>query len=73
MATNIAFPGRYQSDSDLKVRHHAALLALAETRERCEQAEHRLRHELAELAWPAVLAFLAGGTLMVLTLRLAGL
>ena len=33
----------------------------------------QLRTDHAELAWPAVLAFLAGGTLMVLTLRLAGL
>jgi hypothetical protein len=72
MATSIAFPGRSHPEHDLQAQHRAALQALAETRARCEQAEHRLRRELAELAWPAVLAFLAGGTLTVLTLRLAG-
>lgn len=72
MATSIAFPGRPRPGHDLKARHRAALMALAEARARSERAERRLRHDLAELAWPAVLAFLAGGTLMVLTLRLAG-
>lgn len=70
--SSIALPGPSRHDPDLRARHRAALLALAETRARCEQAERRLRHEVAEFAWPAVLAFLAGGTLTVLTLRLAG-
>ena len=69
---SIALPGPSRHDRDLVARHHAALRALAQTRARCERAERRLRRDLAELAWPAMLAFLAGGTLMVLTLRLAG-
>ncbi|MGE3290381.1 MAG: hypothetical protein AB7I59_07300 [Geminicoccaceae bacterium] len=72
MPSSIALPGSSRPDHDLHAQHRAALEALAETRARCEWAERRLRHGLAELAWPAVLAFLAGGTLMVLTLRLAG-
>jgi hypothetical protein len=70
--SSIALPGPSRYDHDLKARHRAALRALVETRARCAQAEHRLRHELAELAWQAMLAFLAGGTLTVLGLRLAG-
>ena len=69
---SIALPGPSRHDHDLRARHRATLRALAETRARCARAEHRLHAALAELAWPAVLAFLAGGTLMVLTLRLAG-
>ncbi len=69
---SIALPGTARQDHDLAARHRATLRALAQTRARCERAERRLRTDLAELAWPAVLAFLAGGTLMVLTLRLAG-
>ena len=72
MPSSIALPEPSRHDHDLRVRHRAALRALAETRARCERAERRLRREVAEFAWPAVLAFLAGGTLMVLTLRLAG-
>lgn len=73
MPNTLALSATSLSDPDLRLRHHAALVALAETRARCDRAERRLRHDLTELAWPAVLAFLAGGTLMVLTLRLAGL
>jgi hypothetical protein len=72
MPSSIALAAPSRNDHDLRARHRAALMALAESRARCAQAERRLRHEVAELAWPAVLAFLAGGTLMVLTLRLAG-
>jgi len=70
---SLTLPGRCRTDQDLASRHREALRALAAARARCERAERRLRADLAELAWPAVLAFLAGGTLMVLTLRLAGL
>ena len=69
---SLTLPGRCRPDPDLAARHREALRALAATRARCERAERHLRTDLAELAWPAVLAFLAGGTLMVLTLRLAG-
>jgi CO/xanthine dehydrogenase FAD-binding subunit len=72
MSNSIALAASSHTDRELRDKHRAALLALAETRVRCEQAERRLQHGVAELAWPAVLAFLAGGTLMVLTLRLAG-
>jgi len=72
MFNSIALAASSQNHRELRAKHREALLALAETRARCEQAERRLQYDLAELAWPAVLAFLAGGTLMVLTLRLAG-
>jgi hypothetical protein len=72
MPSSIALPGPFRPDHDLRSQHRAAVQALADTRARCERAERRLHRDMAELAWPAVLAFLAGGMLMVLTLRLAG-
>ena len=51
----------------------STLKTLATDRARAERAERRLRLRLAQRAtWPAALSALAGGSAMVLGLRLAG-
>ena len=73
-----AGPGRLASrplrtDDELQLCYVRTLQTLADTRARAERAERRLRSRLAQLTWPAVLSGLAGGSAMVLGLRLAGL
>ena len=62
-----------RTDDELQRCYVPTLQTLAETRARAERAERRLRSRLAELTWPAALCGLAGGSAMVLGLRLAGL
>ena len=61
-----------RTDDELQRCYVATLQTLADTRARADRAERRLRSRLAELTWPAALSGLAGGSAMVLGLRLAG-
>ena len=66
-------PRTIRVDDELQRCYRTTLRSLAEARARADRAERRLRSRLAELTWPAALAGLAGGTVTVLALRLAGL
>lgn len=66
-------PRLVRTDDELQRCYLATLQTLADTRARAERAERRLRSRLAQLTWPAALSGLAGGSAMVLGLRLAGL
>ena len=71
--TRSAGPKRpVRTEDELQRCYVSTLKTLAETRARAERAERRLRSRLAQLTWPAALSALAGGSAMVLGLRLAG-
>ena len=61
-----------RTDDELQRCYVSTLQTLADTRARAERAERRLRSRLAQLTWPAALSGLAGGSAIVLGLRLAG-
>ena len=65
-------PRLVRTDDELQRCYVRTLQTLADTRARAERAERRLRSRLAQLTWPAALSGLAGGSAMVLGLRLAG-
>ena len=65
-------PRLVRTDDELQRCYVSTLQTLADTRARAERAERRLRSRLAQLTWPAALSGLAGGSAIVLGLRLAG-